>query len=617
HTLLLISGTADRWSIPTLAEVLLAGRLLGLSETGPTSVEHDWRHRMQFGSYIGREAALLMLAATPGNSPEAVRACQAYWQAFRTAGLLDADLDVATVGFPEELEKLNKQGRRQVTDGVAIVENSRTLAVSARGPIRDIEINGHRLIIAEQLPPVGTRVDLDPFFDALAEAVAETPRAYQPEWGVRLAELTGMPLVDAHLLAAGLPGFGDSENNFLPKDLRTAMKLKVTEANQARDRLQKHGDLLPRLLAVAVPVDDPARLLTDGPDIDAMAELWKAEVGSGPALPTEVVTAKPNWVSDEVLTQLISGNSSEFWRTDPSWDHTLAEAALWLAWELPADSPLRTEMSQALSHARDAFHSLPRLRQLGHDSLGVSRRLLGLPPRPEQGEKDILVVRAFRVNGVEYWSELVTILPTDLTGPDDPDVAIARAICDELRSGDDILWLLTDQINPFIEGVLPIDRPGVVQDPRVTVPTLVAEVAAEHGVSEEAAAYYLQLLALARPTDRNIQAWNGWTRAQRVAAGAELVAKDLVVEGKRARAGRTLFLPGGWLEMSAPNLPMETWKTPWHAVRVMESGRGQQRLEGTPALLPPAELFAAAWARSRGDDGPGFGELQTTRKGIR
>ena len=39
-------------------------------------------------------------------------------------------------------------------------------------------------------------------------------------------------------------------------------------------------------------------------------------------------------------------------------------------------------------------------------------------------------------------------------------------------------------------------------------------------------------------------------------------AGGLVVEAKRPRAGRSLFLPCGWLALKAPHLPVETWKAP-------------------------------------------------------
>lgn len=107
-----------------------------------------------------------------------------------------------------------------------------------------------------------------------------------------------------------------------------------------------------------------------------------------------------------------------------------------------------------------------------------------------------------------------------------------------------------------------------------------------------------------RPLDR-VEA----TRVKK--ARAELAATALVVEAKRSQAGRTLFLPCGWLERGAPGLPLETWKERLYPVA------GATR--ALPHLPVPA-LFAAAWARVRGgDDAPAFEELDTRapRKGRR
>lgn len=148
------------------------------------------------------------------------------------------------------------------------------------------------------------------------------------------------------------------------------------------------------------------------------------------------------------------------------------------------------------------------------------------------------------------------------------------------------------------------------QDPTRAVPDLVAEAVDALGLSADAAALYLMLLALPDPTDRNCVRWTEWKPARVKKARAELAATDLVVEAKRSRAGRTLFLPCGWLERGAPGLPLETWKERLYPVA------GSTR---TLPHLPVPALFAAAWARVRGGDAPAFEELDTRapRKGRR
>ncbi|MGW2547872.1 hypothetical protein ACWC5I_45150 [Kitasatospora sp. NPDC001574] len=141
--------------------------------------------------------------------------------------------------------------------------------------------------------------------------------------------------------------------------------------------------------------------------------------------------------------------------------------------------------------------------------------------------------------------------------------------------------------------------------PQVSVPDLVAEVAKSHELGEDAAALYLQLLALPDPTDRNAARWTGWKPARLKRARAELAGSGLVLEAKRARAGRTLFLPGGWQEAKTPALPAETWKA------------GLYELPTHRTALPRhavPELFTRAWQRVTDGDTPGYEELQTGKR---
>ncbi len=77
---------------------------------------------------------------------------------------------------------------------------------------------------------------------------------------------------------------------------------------------------------------------------------------------------------------------------------------------------------------------------------------------------------------------------------------------------------------------------------------LVRKVAEELGLDVDAAALYLQFLALPEPTDHNVRTWNHWSPARHRKAGTTLLGRKLVVHGSRTRAGRTLFLPGEWIE---------------------------------------------------------------------
>ncbi|GAA2426510.1 hypothetical protein GCM10010191_43800 [Actinomadura vinacea] len=142
----------------------------------------------------------------------------------------------------------------------------------------------------------------------------------------------------------------------------------------------------------------------------------------------------------------------------------------------------------------------------------------------------------------------------------------------------------------------PVPPGGYEANPLLSVADLVDEVAGELGTDRDAAALYLQLLTLARPTDRNIRKWNGWSAGKHKAVQAGLVGLGAVQQDKRSRAGRSVFVPGGWTEVKAPELPLESAKLEPH-LAIVDS---RKELAGPfTRLLPPAplhEMFAKAWA---------------------
>ena len=147
-------------------------------------------------------------------------------------------------------------------------------------------------------------------------------------------------------------------------------------------------------------------------------------------------------------------------------------------------------------------------------------------------------------------------------------------------------------------------------NPLLSAPNVVARVATKHKLSEEAAVLYLQLLTLHDPTTANLKLWNDWTTAQIGKAVKELLARKLILEAKRARAGRAVFIPGGWEPLKAPLLPIESWKLPlYEAGRNVVTGKLEFPLCRILPLRPLGELFAAAWERVVKGDAPKYEEV--------
>ena len=126
---------------------------------------------------------------------------------------------------------------------------------------------------------------------------------------------------------------------------------------------------------------------------------------------------------------------------------------------------------------------------------------------------------------------------------------------------------------------------GDPHDPLVAVPEIVAEVANRFSVSTDSARYFLQVLALADPTDAHVRAWNGWRKSQLDKAAAPLVAQGLLVLGEHLGAGRGRFLPGAWQD------GVEASK----AIRYLVCAGMGPILTKCPPLWSLDRLFAAAW----------------------
>ncbi|TRO59826.1 hypothetical protein [Streptomyces sp. IB201691-2A2] len=394
------------------------------------------------------------------------------------------------------------------------------------------------------------------------------------------------------------------------------------------------------LMSVLLP-EDPADLWASGPDIAAAGRVWAERLGSVVRLPEDLGVDLAGLPADAVeavlnptLTPWISRTTVQrpdkdgnLAAADPAalpgrYDLTRAVASLAaLAYGLPYGDSLRARLPEGLAAVRRRLTDPGLLLDLdvmwtdkGGSTAVELRKAYGLPATGGADAHGLTPVGEALVLRPWYGDqETVLLRPAALTGPDDAVLGLLEGLVGPDRDGglQALRTILGDGLDRALAaGLAPEEPVGHAQDPTVVAPALVTEVASAHGLSEDAAALYLQLLALPDPTDRNCARWTGWKPARLKKARTELAATDLVVEAKRPRAGRTLFLPCGWRDLKSPALPVETWKEGLYPVR--DGSRAVPR-------LPVPDLFAHAWQRVQDGDAPAYEKLTTraTRKGRR
>ncbi|MGW0813104.1 hypothetical protein ACWD00_07630 [Streptomyces viridiviolaceus] len=459
---------------------------------------------------------------------------------------------------------------------------------------------------------------------------------WRPEAPSALVAATrgGLGPVQAAALLAGQP-------QKLDADALAAVGLKPRQLDAGNGMLGSlPADDRRALLAALLP-DDSARLWTTGPDTDAAGRVWGERLASLLRLPEDLtadLAGLPTGYAEDVLNPARTAWLSRTTVQRPDKDgrlvpddpgalpagHTLtgAVAALAaLAYALPHGHRLRAALPDGLTALRRRVADPGLLLDLdvawtekGGPTAAELRKAYGLPATG--GADADGMTRLGEALVLLPWygdQETVLVRPAGVTGPDDAVFGLLEGLVGAGRGAGlrSLRTILGDELTRALcVGIDPEGPTGHAQDPVVGAPALVAEVASAHGLSEDAAALYLQLLALPDPTDRNCARWTGWKAARLKKARAELAGTDLVVEAKRPRAGRSLFLPCGWHDLKAPALPVETWKEGLYPVRA-----GIR----TVPLLPVPDLFARAWERVRTGDAPAYEELTTraTRKGRR
>ncbi|MDX2915185.1 hypothetical protein [Streptomyces griseiscabiei] len=461
---------------------------------------------------------------------------------------------------------------------------------------------------------------------------------------------TGVRGTIALLALAGLPRRArhDEDLKMLRSKPYRASKPVTDEYHALWHRLGPEGRRA--VLAAGVP-EDPAELWTDGGTVAAaarMAEVWADLLGTVPyvdddladALDTDLgltgdwaralTTGRPPAAGTGldapgfVLAGTIGGGL-DLHEAGPDGtagdrvglytlpDRRLLTLVAWALTERPVGDPAAEGAVRLFGRLRTLLDAPGTLVPLGrHQALATAAP--GLPgfaphtgpvlPCPRPLRENATATTAVYDDGLLVVSVPhgdVFLRSSALTAPEPPDRL--ERLCGELA----LPWLLSGirDLQELRTGGLvrmtdrvtttPVPPGGYELNPSLSAPDLVTETAGTLGVGPDAAALYLQLLTLARPTDQHIRRWNDWTPARHKTAQAELLAIGAIHQDKRPRAGRTAFVPGPWTDLKSPHLPLETPKLPLHQAPNSTPTRLHGPFTHLLPPVPPHELFTEAW----------------------
>ncbi|MFF0424681.1 hypothetical protein ACFYUJ_09695 [Streptomyces sp. NPDC004520] len=647
------TGGTDRWrrtpdvALPATLTALaadgacLAGTIVEeVRRLSPPAPPHDWSQLLGAIDAVAWRAAV---APTPDAERAALLALLDAWaeQPFARAGSRWWAGRMPGPGFVDHLRSgATTVASAGVRDGGA---EQWFVAPVAENPHRD-PVPG----AATEVRHVRVERDDTGRLRALVAAVDTHGPVPVPESAAaRFAELTGVRRSVARLVVAGLVGRADREEHraLVRKAPYKATPLAAETYERLRTRLGGAGRRA--VLAAALP-EDPAELWRPGgveAAVERMAGAWRERLGEQPAVHDGTADAlEADLGLGEVWARRLAGGYDAAEDTTVpavGWELTAARQGTGVEVravppagpELPYRTPVGlalTDIASALVWAwtdrpvgDPALAGAPALYERLRAELDRPELLLELPETrvrdtPERiaerfGPRRLPVARhpenpADPASAYDSGPLVVCaphgtafLRPAAVTGPG--TWREVREVTDLAEDLDRLAPLLAGgglerMMSRSLSGAVPVG--GYEADPRLSCPELVARAAAELGTGEDAAALYLQLAALAAPTDRNVRRWNGWSTTRHAEVRAELLATGAVLEARRARAGRTLFLPGDWTELKAPHLPLETAKLTTHLVRPMWDKWIRSPFVRVLPTAPLHEMFEEAWQRNRG-----------------
>jgi hypothetical protein len=439
-----------------------------------------------------------------------------------------------------------------------------------------------------------------------------------------IAELTGLSVAEASTLWAMLPNVNEWYGVVMDTELRKSFKLKAAELNLAREALKEvPGEKRCAVYAEALP-DDLEEFWTAPIDVaKRLAASWNRHVGRRQALPEDLLVAMQKDLSvNNARTSLLSLYSVPVFKVGgiiayDSDDKNLAfemgegvpdsdfiaeslHVFPYLFYNLPVGDPTRQKVA-------DYYEALAKSVFAADALLPTSTEFEWIDDKKKSAAMMAKLGANKTMKGVSYFDDGFVVF---LLGDWGLEAAIRPA---QLMAGKTSPYIVADNLEAQVLRAFSgmkslVDRLKGSQvsageyeaNPLHSSLETVAQVKKELGVSEEAAIAFLQTLAMPNPSTKQIRLWNGWSAATYKKAFAPLVEKGVLIEAKRARAGRSFFLDGPWLEFRSPHIPMEAWKVPM--MPLLASDQCQVRYP----ISAPHELFEQAWTRWRSGDKPGF-----------
>lgn len=459
-----------------------------------------------------------------------------------------------------------------------------------------------------------------------------------PTAAVALSTRSSLSRHAAEMALAGLIGVQSYHPPLLGPAERQKLGITAKQVEDGVAELSTITDGLRLNVLEGVLPDDPADLWRPG-GMKAVAERlaanWSDFFGRRVSIPQSTVAAAPDFGSTPtqqvcltladpagatLLTRTVEswlvpgGVDSPAWYSSTiadigefeGWLPRLARAVCWAYADLPAGNPVRDGIPEAMRLLRERLDHPGLILTAGFATRGTTPDDLAkhFGPAPYTGpvpldEEDTAFDDGLTVAAIRGAENRLYFRPAFL-GLDDRTAALEAVAGIGRHTLNAVRFLTGPAFARIVERVASgALEPGACEaDPRASVPEVVAETADHLSLAADPAALYLQLLALPHPTDTRVKAWNCWRAAQHQAAVAALLEKGLVVQEKRARAGRSVFLPGAWTEAGvAAAHPSEAWKSD------LLAGLGLAG-SGEWPRCPLPDLFTAARDRLLGGDQP-------------